>query len=182
VATSTAKTVDEYMAALPADRRAALTTLREVINANLPKGYEEDMQFGMPGWYIPLSRYPDTYNGHPLGIAGFASQKQYMALYLLTVYGDPKLEKWFKAAYAKSGKKLDMGKSCLRFKSIEDLPLDVIAETIRKVSVEDYIGNYEATRKKTGKSASARTTRELKSKKLAKSSPKKKPAAKTRRK
>jgi uncharacterized protein YdhG (YjbR/CyaY superfamily) len=171
VATSTAKTVDEYMATLPADRRAALTTLRDVINANLPKGYEEDMQFGMPGWYIPLSRYPDTYNGHPLGIAGFASQKQYMALYLLTVYGDPKLEKWFKAAYAKSGKKLDMGKSCVRFKSIDELPLDVVAETIRKVSVEDYIDTYEATRKKTGKPASARTTRAVKSK-----SPKKKPA------
>ena len=180
MASTSAKTVDEYLTTLPADRRAALTELRALINANLPTGYEEGMYYGMPGWAVPLSRYPDTYNGQPIGPAAMFSQKQYMSLYLVSVYSDPKLEKWFKAAYAKSGKKLDMGKSCLRFKSIDDVALDVIAETIRKVSVEDCIASHEAARKKTGKPANARTVRKLKSK-PAKKTASKKAASKKRR-
>ena len=174
---SKATTPDQYLAELPADRRAAMQTVRDVVNANLPDGYVEGMDFGMMCWSIPLSRYPETYNGHPLGIAGLASQKQYMALYLLSVYGDPKIEKWFKAAYAKAGKKLDMGKSCLRFKSLDDLPLDVIGETMRKVSVEDFIAGYEKARKKTGKPASPNKARAVKTK-----PPAKKPAKKTAKK
>jgi uncharacterized protein YdhG (YjbR/CyaY superfamily) len=171
---SPAATVDDYLATLPADRRAALTAVRDVINANLPDGYVEGMTYGMPGWHVPLARYPDTYNGQPLGIAAFASQKGYMALYLMGVYGDPNLAKWFTAAYAKAGKKLDMGKSCVRFKTLDNLPLEVIAQTIRKVPVEKFLAGYETARAKTGKPASARTKRAVKSAASAKpTSPKK---------
>jgi hypothetical protein len=144
---SSAPTVKAYLESLPDDRRAAISKVRAVINENLPAGYQEGMQFGMIGWCIPLSRYPDTYNGQPLGIAALASQKNAMSLYLNGVYGDRELERWFKDAFAKAGKKLDMGKSCVRFKRLEDLPLDVIAETISRVSVEKLIEVYEASRR-----------------------------------
>jgi uncharacterized protein YdhG (YjbR/CyaY superfamily) len=173
---SSAKTVDEYYASLPPDRRAALTTLRDTINAALPPGYAEGMGYGMPGWYVPLSRFPNTYNGQPLALAGLASQKQYMALYLMTVYGDPATDRWFRAAFKAAGKKLDMGKSCVRFKKLEDLPLDVIAQTIARVSVDDYCARVEAVM------GSARKTRNAGAKKrpVAKKKPAKKaPARKT---
>ena len=95
---STAKTPDEYIASLPADRRQAIAAMRDVIRRNLPDGFEEGMEFGMIAWYVPLERFPDTYNGHPLGLAALASHKQYMALYLNTVYGDPQLAEWFRDA------------------------------------------------------------------------------------
>jgi hypothetical protein len=139
---STATTVDQYLASLPADRRAAIARVRAVVNANLPAGYEEGMQYGMVGWYVPLARFPDTYNGQPISIAGLASQKQYMAIYLLGVYGDRAIEKAFRAAWQASGKKLDMGKSCIRFKSVDALALDVIGETIRKVPVAALLRQY----------------------------------------
>jgi len=147
--TSDASTVDAYLAGLPADRRIAIARVREIVNANLPSGYEEGMQFGMIGWYVPLSRYPDTYNGQPLGIAALASQKNYMAIYLNGVYSDPAIEKWFRRAFEASGKKLDMGKSCVRFTSLAALPLEVIGETIAKVSVEQLLEKYAAARSKT---------------------------------
>jgi hypothetical protein len=150
-----ATTVEQYLASLPADRRAALEQVRRTVNANLPAGYEEGIEFGMICWYVPLSRYPDTYNKRPLGIAALASQKQYMALYLNGVYGDPKLASWFAKAFAAAGKKLDMGKSCVRFKSIDALPLDVIGETIAKVPVDTYIAGYEKARGKPAKTARA---------------------------
>lgn len=143
---SRAQTVDEYLAALPEDRRAALAAVREVILRNLPAGYEEGMQYGMIGYYIPLSRYPKTYNGQPLGYIGLASQKNYMSLYLMAVYGDPETERWFRAEYARRGKKLDMGKSCVRFRKIDDLPLDLIGQVVAKVSADDYIRWYEKSR------------------------------------
>ena len=99
---------------LPPDRRKAVTTLRALIRKNLPPGYREVVQYGI-GWVVPLSRYPDTYNGQPLALAGMASQKHYISLYLMTVYGYPEIERWFKAEYAKSGKKLNMGECCLRW-------------------------------------------------------------------
>ena len=152
---SDAKTPDEYIASLPADRRQAITAMRDVIRRNLPDGFEEGMEFGMIAWYVPLERLPDTYNGHPLGLAALASQKQHVALYLNTVYGDPQLAEWFRDRYAKSGKRLDMGKSCLRFRSLEDVPLDVIGETIAKVPLDRYVEHYRAARGSSRKTRSA---------------------------
>ncbi len=117
--------------------------VRDVVRDNLPAGFEEGMQSGMIAWYIPLERLPDTYNGQPLGLAGLASQKNYMSLYLLSVYGDPRTEAWFKDRYAASGKRLNMGKSCVRFRRLEDLPLDVIGDTIARVDLDSYIAWYE---------------------------------------
>jgi len=144
--TSAATTPDEYLASLPDDRRAAVAAVRDVVRRNLPDGFEEGMQFGMIAWYVPLERFPDTYNGHPLGFVGLASQKNYMSLYLNSVYGDPKTEAWFKARYAASGKELNMGKSCLRFRHLEDLPLDVIGETVARVRLDDFVAHYEDAR------------------------------------
>jgi hypothetical protein len=145
---SSAKTVKEYLDSLPPDRRASVESVRKVIKKNLPRGYEEGMDYGMIGYFIPLSRYPDTYNGHPLSLACIASQKQYLSLYLMGVYGDAKQRSWFEREFEKSGKKLDMGKSCVRFKTAEDLPLELVGQAIAQVSVEDYIAKYEAGRKK----------------------------------
>jgi hypothetical protein len=146
MATSTARTPEEYIADLPPDRRAAISAVRDVIRSNLPEGFEEGMEFGVITWYVPLERFPDTYNGRPLGLVALASQKQYMALYLNTVYGDPELEDWFRARYADSGKRLDMGKSCVRFRKLEDLPLDVVGETVARVPLERFVAHYQAAR------------------------------------
>ncbi len=154
---STAQSPDEYIAALPPDRRAAISAVRDVVRRNLPDGFEEGMEFGMIAWYVPLDRFPDTYNGHPLGLAGLASQKQYMSLYLNTVYGDPQLADWFRDRYAETGKRLDMGKSCVRFRSLDDLPLEVIGETIAKVPLDRYVAHYQAAR---GSSRQTRRTAE----------------------
>ncbi len=143
---SAATTVSEYLASLAPDRRAAIEAVRDVVNANLPAGYEEGIQYGMIGWYVPLARYPETYNGHPLAIASLGSQKNHMALYLPSVYADPVLATWFRNAFAAAGKKLDMGKSCVRFKSLDALPLAVIGETIAKVPVDMFLAGYEAAK------------------------------------
>ena len=155
-------TIDDYLASLPEDRRAAISSVRAVVNANLPEGYQEGMQYGMIGWYVPLSRYPKTYNGQPLSIVALGSQKSHMAIYLTGVYSDPEIDTWFRSAFAAAGKKLDMGKSCVRFTKLEALPLDVIGETIAKVGVEDYLAKYEATRAAatSGEHASARAVRD----------------------
>lgn len=144
--TSDSQTPDEYLASLPDDRREALSAVRRTILDNLPDGFREGMQYGMIGYYIPLERFPETYNGQPLGLAALASQKRHMALYLNSVYGDRVTEASFREAYAASGKKLDMGKSCVRFRRLEDLPLDVIGDTIRSQSVEEFIARYAASR------------------------------------
>jgi hypothetical protein len=176
---SVATTVAAYLASLPEDRRTAIARVREIVNANLPVGFEEGMQYGMMCWYVPLSRYPDTYNGQALGLVALGSQKNYMALYLSSVYGDPALEKWFRAAFANAGKKLDMGKSCVRFKSLDALPLDVIGETIGKVPLETFIERYEAVRAKTAKPSSARAVRAAAEEPKPKATPKQpKPKAK----
>jgi hypothetical protein len=146
-----ATSVGLYLASLPPDRRAALARVRDIVNARLPPGYEETMQHGMISWGVPSSRLATTYNGQPLVLASLASQKQYMALYLMSIYGHPKLATWFRAAYKASGKKLDMGKSCVRFKILDALPLDVIGEAVSKVSVDAYVAAYEASRSRTVK-------------------------------
>ena len=148
-------TPDEYIASLPPERRTAMQEVRDVVRRNLPAGFKEGMQFGMIAWYVPLERFPDTYNGRPLGLAALASQKQCMSLYLNSVYGDPKTEAWFKERYAQSGKNLNMGKSCVRFRRVEDLPLDVIGETIRRVDLDSYLAGYEAVRGSSRKARAA---------------------------
>jgi uncharacterized protein YdhG (YjbR/CyaY superfamily) len=147
----TASTVAEYLAALPADRRAALSAVRKAINQNLPDGYEEGMQFGMIGWYVPLSLYPAGYGGNSkvaLPLIALASQKSGMVLHCIGLYMNPTLSTWFTSEYQKSGKKLDMGKGCVRFKKLEDLALDVVGRTVARVPVEEHIANYQAARAK----------------------------------
>lgn len=144
---SSAQTVQEYLESLPEDRRHALESVRQVILEHLPEGYEEGMQYGMIGYYIPLSRYPKTYNGQALGYAALASQKNYMSLYLMNIYGDPQIEQWFREEFRRTGKRLDMGKSCVRFKRVDDLPLDLIGQAIALASVDEFIHCYERSRK-----------------------------------
>lgn len=143
---SKATTVKEYISELPEERINDIKAVRNLIIENLPKGYVETMQYGMITYVIPIDRYPNTYNGLPLGYISLASQKNYMALYLMNVYSNKEIESNFKNRYIASGKKLDMGKSCVRFKKLEDLPLDLIGETIAMTSVDDFIGVYEESR------------------------------------
>ena len=145
---SKAKSVEQYLKELPAERREAIAAVRKIILQNLPKGYEEAMNWGMICYEVPLERFPKTYNGQPLCLAGLASQKNFMTLYLTTVYGHKETEKWFKQRYKESGKKLDMGKSCVHFRKLDDLPLELIGEVIARVPVENYIRYYEKSRKK----------------------------------
>jgi hypothetical protein len=147
---SKATTVEEYLASLPEDRRAAIQAVREVILKNLDEDYAEGMQCGMIGYYVPHSVYPPGYHcdpKQPLPFAGLASQKNHMALYLMCVYGNPAQAEWFRQAWAKTGKKLDMGKACIRFKKLEDLPLDVVGQAIARVPAKKYIAAYEAVLK-----------------------------------
>jgi hypothetical protein len=146
LAKSKAETVDEYLAELPDERRAAISAVRQVVLDNLPQGYEEMMQFGMIGYVIPLERYPVTYNGQALQYAALASQKNYMSLYLMNIYGDEAVERWFVERYNTSGKRLGMGKACVRFKSLQDLPVDVIGEAIALTPVDRFIERYEMSR------------------------------------
>ncbi len=145
---ATHASVDDYIASLPEDRRAALQTVRKTILKNLPKGYAEELSFGMPAYVIPLRDYPKTYNKQPLMLAAIASQKNHMAVYLMGVYSNPKIETWFNKAWAKTGKKLDMGKSCVRFRALDDLPLEVIGDVVGKIPVKDLIAAYELSRTK----------------------------------
>ena len=145
---SSAATVEEYLAEQPEERRAVLSAVRDVVVRHLPAGYQERMNWGMISYEIPLERYPKTYNGQPLSYAGLAAQKNYFALYLLGVYGSGEREGWFREAFARAGKKLDMGKSCVRFRTLDDLPLDVIGEAIARVSPEQFIAVVEASRRR----------------------------------
>jgi hypothetical protein len=138
-----ANSVESYLAALPEQRRAALQAVRKVILRRLPKGYVEMYQYGMLSYGIPLERYPTTYNGQPLVVASLGAQKNHLAVYLMCIYGDQKLRSWFEAEYRRRGKKLDAGKSCVRFKSLHDLPLELVGEAISRVSVEDLIRMHE---------------------------------------
>lgn len=151
---SKAATVEEYLTAVPEDRRQALQAVREVILDNLVGGYEEGMQYGMIGYYVPHSLYPPGYHcdpRQPLCFAGLAAQQNYLSLYLMCVYGSAEQRTQFEQAWAKTGKKLDMGRSCIRFKTIDDLALDVIGDAIRRVPAKAYIEQCEralASRKK----------------------------------
>jgi uncharacterized protein YdhG (YjbR/CyaY superfamily) len=143
---STAKTVDEYLSELPPERKTAIEAVRGIILKNLPKGYEEVMNWGMITYQVPLAVFPDTYNKKPLMYAALASQKNHMAVYLTGVYMDEKKRQQFIDAYRKTGKKLDMAKSCVRFKKLEDLPLDLIGKAVAAYSVHDFIIAYRIQR------------------------------------
>ena len=136
---SSAKTPSEYVASVPEDRRPAIRTLRTLINKHLPKGYEEGIGYGMLSWSVPLEVYPDTYNGQPLMFAALASQKQYMSLYLVCAYSDSSVKNKLVAGFKAAGKKLDVGKSCIRFKQLEDLPLGVIADVVSVVPMKAFV-------------------------------------------
>jgi hypothetical protein len=143
---SDADSVEAYLAELPEDRREIVEAVRSVILEHLPPGFEEGMQYGMIGYYVPHERYPVTYNGQPLGVAALASQKRHLSLYLMGIYGDDGESSWFRERWGETGKKLDMGKSCVRFKRLDDLALDVVGEAIARTSAEDFIAAYERSR------------------------------------
>jgi len=145
---SDAATVEEYLAELPDSRREAISTVRTVILENLPDGVEEAMNWGMIAYEIPLSRYPNTYNGEPLLYAALASQKNHMAVYLHSIYADPETRTLFEESYRASGRRMDVGASCVRFRKLEDLPLDVIGNAVAAVDVDGYITRYEKARSK----------------------------------
>ncbi len=158
---SKATTVKQYLDELPEDRRKALQAVRKVIKANLDKGYKEGMQYGMIGYFVPHSLYPDGYHcdpNEPLPFASLASQKNHMAVYMSCIYSDPKLQTWFKKEWAKTGKKLDMGKSCVRFKKLEDVPLEIIGEAIKRVPAKQFIKHYESAIKTAGKRPKKKAT------------------------
>ena len=148
MARKSATTVSEYLAGLPDDRRKAIAQVRAVILKNLPKGYQESLTWGILCYEVPLARCPDTYNGKPLGYAALGSQKNYMTLHLMNVYGDKKTAEWLKAAFRARGKKLDMGKACVRFKKVDDLPLDVVGEAIARTPLDEWVRMYQSSRKK----------------------------------
>ena len=140
---SKAATVDEYLRELPSDRRAVLTRVREIVVQNLPKGFRESMNWGMITYEIPLERYGDTYNGQPLCYIGLAAQKRHFSLYLMGVAQSSEKEKWLRSAFKQAGKDLDMGKSCLRFRTLDDLPLEVIGQVVASTTPEDLIAQNE---------------------------------------
>ena len=163
---SKAPTVEAYLRSLPADRSTAIRCVREVILKNLDASYEEGMQYGVIGYYVPHRVYPKGYHSdpkQPVPFAALASQKNYMSLYLMSVYcgcgdGSPGNQhaQWFREAWAKTGKKLNMGKACIRFKKIDDLPLDLIGEAIRRVPASMYIDFCESSLANAANSASGK--------------------------
>lgn len=145
---SKASSVEDYLAELPPEQRSVVVAVRDLVNANLPAGYVESMNWGMIAWEIPLSRYPVTYNKQPIGYAGLAAKKNGYSLHLMCAYANPELDQAFRDAYAKAGRKLDMGKGCLRFRKFEDLFVEPLERLIAGTSVEAYIAMYEASRGK----------------------------------
>jgi uncharacterized protein YdhG (YjbR/CyaY superfamily) len=155
--TSDAKTVAEYISQIPAEQKTQVEQIRKVIKKNLPKGFQEIMNYGMIGYVIPHSIYPDGYHCNPklpLPFMGLAAQKNFVAFYHMGVYADPLLLKWFTESYAKAVPgKLDMGKSCLRFKKNAVIPYELIGELVQKMTTKDWIDLYEKNYKKASKKA-----------------------------
>ena len=142
---SKAAIVADYLAELPTERRAEIEKVRDLVNSAMPDGYREGIGYGMIVWFIPLERYPDTYNKQPLGYAALAAQKNYNSLYLSCYYSKERSKK-FKADFEAAGKKLDMGKSCVRFKRADELALDVIAAEIASFTPDEFIPAHEEAR------------------------------------
>jgi hypothetical protein len=141
---TTAKTVDNYLAGLPADRREVLSAMRTMIKQHLPSGYQEAYNWGMISYEVPLERYPKTPNGQPLSYLALAAQKNYFALYMLGAYSDTSQRKTLEQAFAESGKRLDMGKSCLRFRRLDDLALAAVGQVIASTPVDAFISRVDA--------------------------------------
>lgn len=137
---------EAYLAQLPDDRRELIAAVLDVVRRAVPPGYQEEIAYGMVTWSVPLERYPATYNKKPLQYVALASQKNYCTIYLMSVYTGSDDERSFRERWEAGGRKLDMGKSCLRFRSLDDLDLDLLGETIAAVPVETYIDRYEASR------------------------------------
>lgn len=174
---SKAATVAQYLASLPDDRRAAIERVRKVFLDNMQGGYAEGMQYGMIGYYVPHTLFPPGYHcdpNQPLPFASLGSQKNHMAVYLMCIYGHEGHRAWFEKAWKAAGKKLDMGKACIRFKKLDDLALDVLAEAIRRVPVNTYVEHYLAARDAAASGKAGREGRPAKKRIL----PKKKAAAK----
>ena len=136
---SEATSVSAYLAALPTDRREAIQTVRKEILRRLPDGYEETMGFGMIAYVVPLEIYPDTYNKQPLMYAALANQKNHMAVYLSAIYGSDSHRAKFEEAYAATGKRYDCGKSCVRFRQLDELPLEVVGDAIAAMPVAAFV-------------------------------------------
>ena len=143
---SDAGTVEEYLESLQPQRRDVVSAVRDVINEALPPGYVEGIAFGMIGWSVPLERFPDTYNGQPLSYVALAAQKRYYSLYLNAVYTGSAEEDEFRRRWEATGRKLDMGKSCVRFKRLDDLDLDLVSEVVASTSTDAFIQQYKQTR------------------------------------
>lgn len=147
-----ADNVDDYLSQIPEERQPAMKKLRSVIKKNIPKGFKEGVGYGMMGWSVPHTLYPAGYHckpEDPLPFMGIASQKNFIAVYHMGVYSDPKLLKWFQAEHAKaSPKRLDMGKSCIRYKKPEDIPFDLIGELSSKITPQEWIATYEKNLKR----------------------------------
>lgn len=144
MASSDAATPDEYLAELPDDQRELVGAVRDTIVANLAHGFVETMSFGMLSYVIPLDDFPNTYNGQPLGVVALANQKRHVAVYLMGIYANDSEREWFIDAWKATGKKLDMGKSCVRFTKLGNVALDVIGEAVARVSPADLIAAHEA--------------------------------------
>ena len=136
---SSATSIEEYLESLPEDRSDAISEVRDAILKNLPKGYEEVMNWGMITYEVPLEVFPDTYNKKPLMYAALASQKNNMAVYLSGIYGDEALRLDFETKYRATGKRMDMGKSCVRFRKLDHLPLDLVGKAIAAIDMESFI-------------------------------------------
>ena len=143
---SGATTVEQYLAEISEDRREDVEAVRDLVLENLPDGYVETMRWGMITYEVPLETFPDTYNGKPLMFVALAAQKRHLALYLTTVAFVQGGEEAFKTKYLKTGKKLDMGRSCLRFKNVDDLATEVIAEPINSMPIDEFVRQYEVSR------------------------------------
>jgi Domain of unknown function (DU1801) len=182
---SQAKTVAQYLKELPEDRRTTVEAVRKTILDNLDADYEEGMQYGMIGYYVPHRVFPPGYHCNPkqpLPFACLASQKNHLSLYLMSCYGEGVESASFRTAWAKTGKKLDMGKSCIRFKSLDDLALEVIGDAIREMPATKYIARYEAflekyaprtAKKAAAKNPATRAKPAARAKSAARSKPKK---------
>lgn len=141
-------TVAEYVASLPEDRSAVIAQVLAFLRKHVPKGYQESIGHGMIWFSIPIEKYPNTYNKEPLGIVGLAAQKNYFTLHLMPAYGEGEHAQKLKAGFKAAGKKLDMGKACIRFRSPDDLELGVIGEILESIPPDRWIKTYESARRK----------------------------------
>ena len=157
MATKSAQTVSEYLRALDPERRKILSAVRKIVNKNLPEGYVEGVAYGIIAWSIPLTTFPDTYNGQPLCCAALAANKNYNSLHLMGAAYGSKEKAFLREEFQKRGKKLDMGQGCLRFRTLDDLPLDVIGEVIQRTPAKALMAMHEAAHGQKKKSTRAST-------------------------